>query len=232
MANSSGSPDSGFAGKAWPVFSFVAIVPPSIPHPRFVRGTDARRDRDSRADGDGPARRVCPAVRLFRLSRGLAGVRHVRKQSLPVVRRGFDHHADLCRRSGRAGRFRRSAIFGAGGGAGADGRTPGLRRRHFPPGLDRGSALDPRDDRLSCRHLRAHPDFPTARDSRRRRARRPHAAAYGDPRLASERDQSVYARDRHGGSGHDRRIGADRCAHSRRPDRPCAGERGGSAARA
>ena len=36
------------------------------------------------------------------------------------------------------------------------------RSRNFPPRLDRGSALDPRHDRLPCRHLGAYPDFPIA----------------------------------------------------------------------
>ena len=214
------------------MLSSLQSLPTSIPHPRSVRGIDARRDRDPRADGDRPARRVCPADRLLRLSRGLAGIRDVRKQSLPVVRRGFDHHADLCRRPRGPGRLQRPAISGARGFAGADGRVPAFLRRRFSSRLDRGSALDTRDDGLSRRHFRAHPDFPAARHSRGCRARRRHAAANCDPRHASERSQPVDARDRSRRSGDHRPVGADRRAHSRRLDRPCAGERGRGAARA
>ena len=78
----------------------------------------------------------------------------------------------------------------------------------------------------------AHPDFAIARDPRAARARRPDAAASGDAGRASEPDQPVYACDRAWRSGDHCGVGKDRCADSRRIDRPCAGKRGRGAARA
>ena len=100
------------------------------------------------------------------------------------------------------------------------------RRRRLPPGLDRGSALDTGDHRLSDRHRRAHPDFPIAGNSRAGRARGPmlHRLAIIAGHL--NEDKSVYAGDRLRRSGDHGRLGVDQCAYSRRPDRARAGERG------
>ncbi len=106
------------------------------------------------------------------------------------------------------------------------------RRRDFPSRLDRRPALDSGDDRLSRRHLRAHPDFAIAGHSRAAGAAGPDAAAPGDAGRTSERDQPFTLVDRSRGFGDHHRIGTDRCADSRRIDRPCAGKRGRGAARA
>ena len=171
MANISGSADSASAGasKAWPVFrSLQAYRLQFFTHDLFAGLTLAaiaipEQMATARLGG------FTPADRLFRLSGGLAGVRRVRQQSLPVLRRGFDHHADLCRRACGSGRVRLAGISGAGGGAGADGRASAARRRHVPAGLDRGSALDTGDDQAfspaspctsSFRNCRASSDCP------------------------------------------------------------------------
>src|ERR1700694_863515 len=52
--------------------SLAGRVSPSIPQPRSVCRPDAGRDRHSRADGDGAARRVHAAARLFFPFGGLA----------------------------------------------------------------------------------------------------------------------------------------------------------------
>ena len=206
-------------------------VSPSIHDTRSVRGPDPCRDRHSRTDGDGAAWRVHAADRLFRLSRRLAGVRLLRKQSLPVMRRGFDDHADLCRRARRSGRVRLAGIFGAGCGAGADGRAFARRRRNVPAGLDRGSSLDSGDDRLPCRHFGAHPHFPIACHPRLALACWPNAVASGDARRTFERNKPVYACDRSRRAGDHRAVRADQRAYSRRIDRPRLGERGRGVAR-
>ena len=60
---------------------------------------------------------------------------------------------------------------GARDGAGAAGwRDPG-RQQPVPAGLDRQSVVDAGDDRLSRRHLRAHPGFANARRARTARRR-------------------------------------------------------------
>jgi len=143
----------------------AVFVSNSIPHSRSICRVNPRRYRNSGADGDGSAGRVHPTDRLFRLPGRLAGIRYVRKQSLPVVRRGFDHNADLCWRSCSSGRVQHARIPGASCSSRAHGRTFGSRSRNFPPGLDRRSSLDTCDDRLSRRHFGAYPSFPNYRAS-------------------------------------------------------------------
>ena len=103
---------------------------------------------------------------------------------------------------------------------------------HFPSGLDRRSLVDSRHDRLSRRHLGAYPDFAVAGDPRAAGARRSDAPASGDADRTSRRRQRLYARHRPWRPGDHRAVRTDRCADSRRVDRPCIGSRCGRAAAA
>ena len=206
MANNSGAPDSGFAGKAWPVFSSLQSYRLQfLTHDLFAGLTLAaiaipEQMATARLGG------FAPQIGFFAFLAGslafavFGSNRFLSCGADSTITPIFAGGLAALAASGDA------AISGARGVAGADGRAPAFRRRHFSSRLDRGSALDTRDDRLSRRHFRAHPDFPTARHPRGRRARWRHAAANCDPRRASERDKPVYARDRIRRSGDHRRC--------------------------
>ena len=153
-----------------------------VPGERFAgrsdRGPDAGGDRDSRTDGDRPPRRLLAADRLFCLHRGIAGICGARQQSFPVLRRGFHHHADICRRPRADGRIRLARLSGAGDGAGAAGWRNPRDRQPVPAGLDRQSAVDAGDIGLPRRHLRAHPGVANARRARTANAGRADARAH------------------------------------------------------
>ena len=232
MAKTSGAPVSGSVGKNWPLFRSLRSLSAFISDARSVRGSDAGRDCDPRADGDRPAWRLHAANRFFCFSRRFAGVRGVRQQSLFIVWRGFDDHADLRRRTCAAGGLRFAGISVAGGGAGADGRAVAVCRRDVSAGLGRRPAFDPGDDGLSRRHLRAHPGVAIAKHPRGASAHRVDAAKAGYARLASRPGQSIYAGDRLRGAGGDRHLRTDRCTDSGRLDRTGGGSSGRRAARA
>ena len=98
MGHTAGSQGSGHAGmsNAWPVFrSLYSYRIQFLTHDLFAGLTLAaiaipEQMATARLGG------FTPTDRLFRLSGRLAGIRYVRKQSLPVVRRGFDHTRRRC----------------------------------------------------------------------------------------------------------------------------------------
>ena len=143
-------------------FSLADQLSLQLSQPGPVRGTDARGDCDPRANGNCAAGRLRATDRLFCLRGRLARLRCVWQQPLPVVGRGFDDHADLCRWSCRA---RGNGLIGlrrARRRTRADGRADAGGRRDFSTGLDRRSLVYSGHDRLSRGDFGAHPDFPAA----------------------------------------------------------------------
>ena len=161
-------------------FSLTGQLSLRVSQPGPVRGTDARGDRDTRTNGNCAAGRLRATDRLFCLRGGLARLRCVWQQPLPVVGRGFDDHADLCRRSCRARGNGLAGLRHARRRTRADGRADAGGRRDFPPGLDRRSLVYSGHDRLSCGDFGAHPDFPVAGNPRTAGARRADAPASCD----------------------------------------------------
>jgi Sulfate permease family len=66
--------------------------------------------------------------------------------------------------------------------------------------------LDTCDDRLSCRHFSAYPHFAIAGHTRAALSEWPNAPARNDPRRTSERNKLIYACYRLGGFGDNRHI--------------------------
>ena len=126
---------------------------------RPARRFDARRDRCSRADGDGAARRISGAYRIFRLRRRLHRLRRLRLEPLSLGGRRFDDHLDLRRNARRPRLLALQRLSAAGAHAGFRGRRDFDARWAISRRLGGRSALDSGDDGISCRNRDSYRRF-------------------------------------------------------------------------
>ncbi len=207
--------------------SFACRLSLLLPAARFHRRPDIGGHRHPRTNGDRGPCRAFSRDRLLRLSGRIFGLRDLRREPFFVMRRGFDHRADLRGRAGASGDCRLFRLCSARRRFGADGRRPARGRRIFSARLDRRSSLGSGDDGLSRRDLDSHTRLTTAEPARAaasERADDPERPLSGSP---SRRCQSFHIADRPRRPGTRRSLRKIQRAHSGCADRSWSCDRGG-----
>ena len=200
--------------------SFACRLSLLLPAAGFHRRPDIGRYRYPRTDGDGGPRRAFSRDRLLRLSGRIFGLCDLWREPLPLMRRGFDHRADLRWRAGASGHHRLRRLCGTRRRLGADGRRLACRRRVFSARVDRRSSLGSGDNRLSRRDLDPYSRLATAEPARTAASVSvddPERPPSGNP---SRRCQSFHSGDRSRRPGTRRDGRTFQRAHSRCADRP------------
>ena len=191
---------------------------------RSGRRSDAGGHRHPRADGDGAARRLSAAYRLFRLHRRLHRLRGVWLEPFPVVGRRFHDHADFRRRAGGNRDGRRGGLRRTRGRSRLARRPVFVAGRRVSGGLGRRSSVHSRHDRVSRGHRHPYRDLAgagaTGPASRRGRGVSPGR----DDRGRHRRNQFPDAGDRRLLSRQHCSVRENQPAHSRRADRPGDGD--------